>query len=68
LLQSLHARLAALRGKEPDLILLLDEFQVLCVQAGFKTTDEALEALRAEGGLRSYRIQSGRIKLFFGGP
>ena len=40
------------------------EFEVWCRQAGFDGSTKALDALCKEGTVTSYRIQSGRIRLF----
>ena len=64
MLQTLLEWIERRRKTDPDLIVTLKSFEESCRQAGFKDSGEALEALRAEGSVRSYRIQSGRIKLF----
>ena len=48
-----------------ELILPLKTSNAWCTEAGFKDDGEALDALSEAGAVRSSRIQSGRIKLFF---
>lgn len=65
MLRPLVDRLNRERNGAPDLIVLLRTFEDWCVDAGFRDHGEALDALRDEGLVTTWRIQSGRIKLFF---
>jgi hypothetical protein len=65
MLETLVDRIQRKRGAEPDLIVSLKIFEGWCRKAGFSDSGAALGALCAEGHVRSWRIQSGRIKLFF---
>jgi hypothetical protein len=64
-LDSLLKRIHRERRKAPGLIVTLREFEVWCRKAGFDGSTAALRALCTEGAVTSYRIQSGRITLFF---
>ena len=65
MVRRLLERLDRERRGAPEVILPLKTFEVWCTEAGFKSDGEALDALRDADALRSYRMQSGRIKLFF---
>ena len=63
MLDSLLKRIHTERRGAPGLIVTLREFEVWCRKAGFAGSTKALDALRAEGTVTSYRIQTGRITL-----
>ena len=64
-LRALLQRILEERGSDPDVVLNLRTFEEWCRKAGFPGAEAGLDALRDEGAVSSYRIQSGRIKLFF---
>ena len=63
MLDSLLRRIHTERRGAPGLIVTLREFEVWCRKAGYPGSTKALEALRAEGTVTSYSIQTGRLKL-----
>ena len=65
LVQALLNRLRRERRSAPDLVVLLRTFDEWSRVVGFPGGDAGLEALRENGAVASYRIQSAKIKLLF---